>query len=304
MGGSFWPTFADVPWSGGGTKTYQVFVDITGGTNYAFLGSGQFKSVPFAMHALTSGSAAGWSLWQQPAEYQQRQHRHRQDWYLERAVTFYSNGVLEASSETDLRLSVYQSMQWDLFDRVFYYDEGKADTVKYLGWNLSGGFFPLPINTEYFRPSLKPRPIDVCFIGKPTPRRIQILDFLRSANLNFVWIAHGVHGRQLANVLRRSKVVLNIHADDLPAIEPRIFLAASCGCAVVSDALPKSPAYFSDQVFETRDSLSLDYVRYALDQFEQNREKWNRHSENPLGTRRFIRECFQISLQLLQFGLS
>lgn len=61
-GGSFWPTFDDVPWNGGGTKTYQVYVDITGGTNYAFLGSGQFKSVPFAMHALTSGSAAGWSL--------------------------------------------------------------------------------------------------------------------------------------------------------------------------------------------------------------------------------------------------
>ena len=61
VGGSFWPTFADVPWSGGGTKTYQVFVDITGGTNYALLGSGQFRSVPFALHALTS-SGTGWQL--------------------------------------------------------------------------------------------------------------------------------------------------------------------------------------------------------------------------------------------------
>ncbi len=61
--GSTVPTFAGLDWTSGAVMNYTVSVDITGGTTYTALGSGQFKSVPFALRSLTSGggSAVGWA---------------------------------------------------------------------------------------------------------------------------------------------------------------------------------------------------------------------------------------------------
>ncbi|MBK8500000.1 MAG: tail fiber domain-containing protein [Flavobacteriales bacterium] len=56
--GSVTPTFAGLNWTSGSAMNFDIGIDITGGTNYTPLGSGTFKAVPFAMHALTSGSAA------------------------------------------------------------------------------------------------------------------------------------------------------------------------------------------------------------------------------------------------------
>ncbi len=60
-GGGQYATFADIPWTNGDTWNYQAFVDLTGGTNYNFVGGGAFRSVPFALHALSS-SGTGWHL--------------------------------------------------------------------------------------------------------------------------------------------------------------------------------------------------------------------------------------------------
>ncbi|HMQ77858.1 MAG TPA: hypothetical protein PKE21_17235 [Flavobacteriales bacterium] len=60
--GSVIPTFSALDWTGS-VMNYTVSVDITGGTDYAVLGDAVFKAVPFAMHALSSGSGgSGWSL--------------------------------------------------------------------------------------------------------------------------------------------------------------------------------------------------------------------------------------------------
>ena len=56
--GSTVPTFAGLDWTSGAVMNYTVSVDITGGTTYTALGSGQFKSVPFALRSLTSGGSA------------------------------------------------------------------------------------------------------------------------------------------------------------------------------------------------------------------------------------------------------
>ena len=53
--GSALPTFGDLDWDGG-VMLYEVGVDITGGTSYTTIGSGPLKAVPYAIHALTSGS--------------------------------------------------------------------------------------------------------------------------------------------------------------------------------------------------------------------------------------------------------
>ncbi|MCB0790510.1 MAG: tail fiber domain-containing protein [Flavobacteriales bacterium] len=57
-GGSI-ATFDAIPWAGGDDITYQVNVDVTGGTSYVPFSNGPFLSVPFALHARTADGLVG-----------------------------------------------------------------------------------------------------------------------------------------------------------------------------------------------------------------------------------------------------
>ncbi len=103
----------------------------------------------------------------------------------------------EETLESQLRIQVYSRMDWDSYHYCVYYDETKRDSIKNKGWPIDA-YHPLPIDTSVFRPSASRRPIDVAFIGKPTPHRVAELDFLRSTDLKFVWVAHGLSGGALA----------------------------------------------------------------------------------------------------------
>lgn len=201
-----------------------------------------------------------------------------------------SDGKLMHSAETDLRLKVYGNMNWDSFHRIFYYDKTKEQTVRLLGWPISD-FRVMPIDLSIFTSTpIENRPIDIFFIGKPTPHRINQLDFLRTAKLNYQWIAHGMSGAELARALRRSKVVLNIHADALPATEPRIHLAAACGCVVLSEIVDGDLSPFEDRVVEFQGALKLDHIYHALEKFRAS--EWSsKPLEARLSARHFITEC-------------
>lgn len=177
------------------------------------------------------------------------------------------------SEETQLRERVYARMVWSAYHEAYYYDPSKQTAVDERRWPITG-YRPLPIDTSVFRPSARTRPIDICFIGKPTPHRVAALDFLRSTDLNFVWIAHGVSGSALASVLRRSKVVLNIHADAQPALEPRVYLAAACGCAVLSEALGSPATTMADQILEFEGPLDYRRATEALRVFRTKGPGW------------------------------
>jgi hypothetical protein len=51
-------SFADISW---GTNTHflKIEMDVTGGTNYSFMGTNQMMSVPYALYAETSGTTIG-----------------------------------------------------------------------------------------------------------------------------------------------------------------------------------------------------------------------------------------------------
>ena len=154
------------------------------------------------------------------------------------------------TEETALRLRVYSRMSWRDYHWRMYYDPGKETSASHFGFEIDE-FRPLPIDTSVFRqrPTAH-RSIDVCFVGKATPHRIAALDFLRNCGLRFLWVAHGVHGRDLARLFQRSSVVLNVHADGVAANEPRLYLAAACGCRVVSEPLSSRPTAFHDRIVE------------------------------------------------------
>jgi hypothetical protein len=193
--------------------------------------------------------------------------------FLSEPLPILRGSRFEGSSETRLRLQVYSRMQWDCFDTVLYYDASKSETIDELGWPVTA-FRPLPVDTHWFRPNRSRRPIDIFFIGKATPRRIAALDFLRRQKWRFVWVANGLSGRELASILRRSKIVLNIHADSLPAAEPRVYLAAACGCLVLSEPTASDVTPFTDQVIEYQGELDVAHIREALDTFERRASAW------------------------------
>lgn len=210
--------------------------------------------------------------------------------FLSEPLPYLKNGRLISSAETDLRVQVYSSMDWQAYDEIIYYDPGKRQTVEALRWPVTS-FRPLPIDTHWFKPYRNRRPIDICFLGKATPRRIAAMDFLRLQKWRFVWVAHGLSGRQLASLFRRSKIVLNIHADALPALEPRVHLAAACGCLVLSEPIGTEVAPFAERVLQYDGELGVVAIRNALEIFEARAPSWqNSEAHLELSVRRMVKE--------------
>ncbi|RUY86676.1 MULTISPECIES: hypothetical protein [unclassified Mesorhizobium] len=198
-------------------------------------------------------------------------------------------GQLE-TPESALRSSVYSRMSWESYHYCIYYDATKKSAIEKRGWPINA-YRPLPIDTSAFRPNAGRRPIDVAFIGKPTPHRVAELDFLRSTDLKFAWVAHGLSGRALAALFRRSKVVLNIHADEMPSFEPRIYLGAACGCVVLSETLGQRPEAMKESIVEYTGSLDYASVKRALRLFSSGgSQKASELESLSLGVGRFLQE--------------
>ena len=159
------------------------------------------------------------------------------------------------SSENTERIQVYQQAQWHLYDWCIYYDRGKKDAVAHFGYPINE-YAPLPLDTALFNdePRTRQRTVDVSFVGKPTPHRITRMDFLRYSRLKFVWIAHGCSAEEMAQLFRTSRLVLNVHADNQEAFEPRINLAAACGAVVLSEPLSTAAEYFRGRIFQLDDT--------------------------------------------------
>lgn len=212
--------------------------------------------------------------------------------FLSEPIPSCQDGMLLTSPETDLRMTVYGFMDWDVYDQIYFYDRTKKETVDILGWPVTG-YRSIPIDTDqYHNANAANRDIDIFFVGKATPYRIEVLDFLRSAPVKFQWIAHGVSGSALAALMRRSKVVLNIHADGLQAVEPRVHLAALCGCVVLSEPLEGDLDPISDRIVEFRDRLNLSHVQQALEVYD--RSHWQSEYYLPhYSVRQFLADCME-----------
>lgn len=178
------------------------------------------------------------------------------------------NNNLQYTDETVLRENVYRSMSWSSYHWRIYYDSGKIESAKKMGYPIDE-YRPIPIDTAVFNDSKsKKRKYDVVFLGKPTQHRVSKLDFMRSTNMNFVWIAHGIKGSMLAELFQRSKIVLNIHADGKNAFEPRVYLAAACGAGVVTEPLTIQPEIFVDKIWEEHGEWNEYIIKKYIEKSE------------------------------------
>ena len=206
------------------------------------------------------------------------------------------DGQLDYTDETRLRKQVYGNMAWDAYHWRIFYDKGKEESAKFLGFPIDE-YRPLPIDTSQFHDSLcqKDRLFDVTFIGKPTPHRISKLDFLRSSAVHFLWIAHGLSGGRLAEVFRRSKVVLNVHADGQMAFEPRLYLAAACGARVITEPISSTPAFFAERIWEHdgdwNEQMVMEYLYRAG--IENHSQRFPGEDLDALSTRKLINDLLR-----------
>lgn len=82
-----------------------------------------------------------------------------------------------------------------------------------------------------FRPTGEPKDIDALFLGNLTARRYRLLDG------SGIKVVTDVYGPVAASLYSRAKIVVNLHASDLPNTECRIVEALGCGAFVLSERL-------------------------------------------------------------------
>ncbi|MBI5677238.1 MAG: glycosyltransferase [Planctomycetes bacterium] len=153
-----------------------------------------------------------------------------------------------------------------LFDHIFFRTKRCIETAVSHGWVkrdrcsiLLSGFD----ETIHRMNSDIKRDIDILFVGSITPRRKILLEKLQS---NFNVTIANAFGRELVQLFNRSKIVLNIHAEDHEDTETRVFETLGCGSFLLTERLSEENPFTCEHLveFETFDEL-CDKVKYYLD---------------------------------------
>ncbi len=113
-----------------------------------------------------------------------------------------------------------------------HYDESRVGFLRELGFPV----LPALLGVNMSQLESLDRDIDILFFGRASDRRVKFLTRFKERHFNFVWIEHGLSWQDLAKLICRSKIVLNLSADGNDNFEPRVLLALAGGCHVYSEA--------------------------------------------------------------------
>jgi hypothetical protein len=121
------------------------------------------------------------------------------------------------------------------FDYVFHYDAASLEYLRADGLALSGDF-PFPVATHTYKKVEKMKSWDLFFIGRSTAYREKYFSDMKNI-FNFLHICHGIWGPPLCDYINRSKISLNVHAEQEISWEPRVQMLLACGSMVISEKL-------------------------------------------------------------------
>ena len=143
---------------------------------------------------------------------------------------------------------------------------------------------------EFFRPA-RNADIDVLFYGSHSDRRNRIMEELRSKGVHAVYLS-GVYDGVLADYIRRSKIILNIHSrSDLNILETnRISRLLANRCFVISETSDHNP-YGEGVIFADFDQIvetCLSYLGQTLTSERQWRWKVISPSAVPTWFQNFV----------------
>lgn len=151
------------------------------------------------------------------------------------------------------------------FDHYFVWEQSTIERYVDKGWARRD---ECSLLFCAFDPSLhRPMPdvekdIDVLFIGSMTDRRQRIVaDLSKQVSVAVL----SAFGQEMVKLIRRAKIVLNLHAYDFPMVEARVFEVLGCGAFLLTERLSPENPFSDDHLTESNsvDDLAKK-ARYYL----------------------------------------
>jgi hypothetical protein len=183
---------------------------------------------------------------------------------------------IEYSGDSLERYRFFKLIRFKPFDYVFHYDAASLSYMQRDGLILSGEF-AFPVATDLYKPMDVPKTWDIFFIGRSTNHRELYFGQLKHY-YNFLHVAHGLWGAELAKYISASRISLNVHAENEISWEPRLQMMLACGAFVISEPVtPNAILRPGTDFIEVSNSEEMyKTVSYYLD----NEEERKRISKN------------------------
>jgi hypothetical protein len=158
----------------------------------------------------------------------------------------------------------------DLFDHVFLRSNNCLDSVVSRSWVKSG---KCSLLLSAFDENLHrkipgtTKDIDLLFVGHSSGRRRIILQKIAS---RFNCLVTKAFGEEMVRLFNRARIILNIHADDFPDTETRVFETLGCGSFLLSERLASENPFSERELVQAGDTEDLfKKIRYFLDHSEE-----------------------------------
>lgn len=173
-------------------------------------------------------------------------------------------GKWEYTLDSLKRYLEFRNFRNKKFDYIFHYDISSTPLFKKDGMNISGEFV-FPVANKTYKKEDEEKKWDIFFIGRSTKYREKYFGYLKH-HFNFLHIAHGVWGPELVRYINKSKICLNIHAENEISWEPRIQMMLAAGAFVISEKItPNKYLRPGVEFIEFNDSNNLnEKVAYYL----------------------------------------
>lgn len=154
-----------------------------------------------------------------------------------------------------------------LFDHVFFHSRYCRQAASEMGWlrDATSSVLLNGFDEELHKPDPAARKeIDVLFVGSLTPRR---QDWLAKLGRQHTITVKSAFGQEMVQLMNRSKIVLNIHAESAHDVETRVFESLGCGACLLSERLgPDNPFGAEDLVqFDTPEEASERLEEFLRD---------------------------------------
>jgi hypothetical protein len=194
---------------------------------------------------------------------------------LEFSTEIYPTDILSVKKSQAISVAKFMHCLKSInpFSNIYHYDISRKQLFDALDVPMKYNI--LPINIKAYKKNID-KDIDILFFGRASDRRRSIFDKLKEAGLKFVWIENGLDWEELSSMISRSKVVLNITAENIDNFEPRILLALSGGACVITELsigldyfLKSNPQYKNKVRTVNPDSESIlnGYFYFLLNEF-------------------------------------
>lgn len=145
------------------------------------------------------------------------------------------NGSWHFTTDSIRRYSEFRSIRNKSFDYLFHYDE--TSEKLFLADDIHpSGFLQFPVATDFYAKQNVRKDIDIFFIGRSTEHREKLFSVVKN-RLKFFHVAHGLYGKELVDILNRSKICVNAHAGNEITWEPRMQMMLSSASFVMSEPI-------------------------------------------------------------------